>query len=176
MIENCILMCRTHAVLAFSTDLSTHRVVSVGELYDVSRLPLVFFEAGRVNTSRAMVQKWWDSRTIPLSRDGLESGLQALDIDSPAELLSRSLALSLSDQYWIRPQSQPLEWESVNFFHNPFDESVGNALFGGRGGPISSFSSPDATSSGDLAKRWSIDDEGKASPHKSRQNWSRTFK
>ena len=39
-------------------------------------------------------------------------------------------ALSLSDQYWLNPAEQPLEWRKVNFYHNDFSEDVGNILFG----------------------------------------------
>ena len=40
------------------------------------------------------------------------------------------LCTSLSDQYWLNPAEQPLEWSKVNFYNNDFSEDVGNILFG----------------------------------------------
>ena len=44
--------------------------------------------------------------------------------------MMKCFALSLSDQYWLNPAEQPLEWRKVNFYHNDFSEDVGNILFG----------------------------------------------
>ena len=42
-------------------------------------------------------------------------------IKSTDELLNKSYALSLSDQYWIKEESQKnLKWENINFFTNDF--------------------------------------------------------
>lgn len=102
---------------------------------------------------------WWRSRSIPASRNGLRNLLESLGIESPSALLSRSLGLSLSDQYWIRPVGSDIEWKDVNFFDNSFSDDVGDLLFGHavREGHID-LSSPDNTSDGVLKKRWKIVD------------------
>ena len=102
---------------------------------------------------------WWRSRSIPASRNGLRNLLESLGIESPSALLSRSMGLSLSDQYWIRPVGSDIEWKDVNFFDNSFSDDVGDLLFGHavREGHID-LSSPDNTSDGVLKKRWKIVD------------------
>ena len=66
-------------------------------------------------------------------------------------------ALSLSDQYWLNPAEQPLEWRKVNFYHNDFSEDVGNILFGQIPERDSiDLVSPCNTSDGWLKKKWKI--------------------
>lgn len=102
---------------------------------------------------------WWSARSIPASRNGLRNLLESLGIGSPTALLSRSMGLSLSDQYWIRPGGSDIEWKDVNFFDNSFSDDVGDLLFGHtvREGHMD-LSSPDNTSDGILKKRWKIVD------------------
>ena len=47
---------------------------------------------------------------------------------STVELLDKSLGLSLSDQYWVKPESSNARWKDVNFFTNPFDENLGKLM------------------------------------------------
>jgi hypothetical protein len=73
-------------------------------------------------------------------------------------LVKECYGLSLSDQYWIRPENSALEWARINFFDNPFSEDVGNLLFGGGspGDKKLNLLSPDSTSDGQLRKKWKI--------------------
>jgi len=69
------------------------------------------------------------------------------------------MGLSLSDQYWIKPQGESILWEDVNFFDHPFSEDVGDILIGRTvrtDDQAFSFLSPDNTSDGCLKKRWKI--------------------
>jgi len=100
---------------------------------------------------------WFMSRSIPASRDGLTDALMAMDISNSNELLTKSLGLSLSDQYWINPGGE-LSWDEINFFTNPFSEDVGDILLGkfSESSEGIDFKSPDNTSDGVLKKRWKI--------------------
>ena len=72
-------------------------------------------------------------------------------------LLTGSLGLSLSDQYWIRPIGSDLGWEDVNLFDNPFPENLGDLLFGRECNLCQvKLPSPDLTTDGVLRKRWKI--------------------
>ena len=74
-------------------------------------------------------------------------------------LLTRCYGLSLSDQYWIKPQGQELKWEDINFFDNDFSEDIGDVLLGKTTDKNNfDFHSPDNTSDGCLKKRWKIID------------------
>jgi hypothetical protein len=61
---------------------------------------------------------------------GLREALEAMKVSSAQVLLTKCYGLSLSDQYWAKPESTDLKWEDVNFFDNAFSEDVGNILFG----------------------------------------------
>ena len=100
------------------------------------------------------VIKWWQSRRIPASRDGVKElffNLNNISLDALAE---KSLGLSLSDQYWIKP-SNDLKWQDINFFQNDFSGDIGDLLISGdwNGG---SLVSPDNSSDGAIKKRWKI--------------------
>ena len=102
---------------------------------------------------------WWSARSIPVSRTGIRHLFEALDIDDSISLLVKSMGLSLTDHYWIRPVGSDLEWSEVNFFDNPFSDDVGDLLFGREVWTGSmDFSSPDSASDGMLTKRWKIMD------------------
>lgn len=111
---------------------------------------------------RHAMNEWWIGRCIPDSRRGLGCLLDELSIGGPTEILTESLGLSLSDQYWIRPADKDIAWSDVDFFRNPFSGDVGDLLFGDppdKDAP--DLSSPDNTTEGNLRKRWSIVDDGR---------------
>ena len=101
------------------------------------------------------LNQWWRSRIIPASRDGLRYGLHLYDVDSPAVLSKRSLGLSLSDQYWLKPAGSELTWQEVNFFTNDFSKELGEAFFQKESSrPAINPFTPDASSNGWLKKKW----------------------
>ena len=112
---------------------------------------------GSVRSDR--LKSWWSSRSIPATRTGIRHLLRTLDMDESTPLLLKSMGLSLTDHYWIRPPGSEARWEDVNFFNNGFSDDVGDLLFGSevRDGELD-LSSPDNTSEGMLMKRWKIVD------------------
>lgn len=130
------------------------RILSVSNL---EHMPVGTLIKGAVDTTR--LKSWWSGRSIPASRSGLRDMLECLEISDPRAILTKSMGLSLSDQYWVRPSDSGLLWSDVNFFANPFSEDVGDLLFGRTidSGEID-LSSPDNTSDGVLKKRWKIID------------------
>lgn len=104
---------------------------------------------------RAALNEWWTNRSIPASRSGIREALERLDVASTRMLLVRCCGLSLSDQYWILPESADFTWDQVNFFSNSFSDDMGNVLFGApKKAEGFDFSSPDNTTDGYLKKRW----------------------
>lgn len=84
--------------------------------------------------------------------------MQKPAVDVPDELVQRNLGLSLSDQYWIRPQGSGLTWEDINFFNNAFDDvSLSIAPFAPEGKAAAA--KPDNTSDGNLQKYWTCEDD-----------------
>lgn len=152
------LMHKTKPVLRLEIDEDTGTVSGLGELFTPEHLPVgIPFIDGAVN--RRVLNEWWTGRSIPASRSGLREALEWLNVYSPQLLLTKCYGLSLSDQYWLCPESAALRWEDINFFEHPFSEDVGNILFGEMkdGGNIS-LVSPDNTSDGWLKKKWIIAD------------------
>lgn len=79
-----------------------------------------------------------------------------MNIDSSMELLEKCFGLSLSDQYWVKDDSD-IEWKDINFFENDFSEDMGNLLMGqiDYTDDLDIFS-PDNSSDGNLKKKWKI--------------------
>lgn len=153
-----ILMHREIPVLEMELDGITGGITALGKLFEPERVP-VGVSIDMDDNSRAGLNHWWLTRSIPASRSGIRDALEHLGCPSTQALLARCYGLSLSDQYWVRPESQNLRWADINFFDNPFSEDVGNILFGMRtGAGAIDLVSPDNTSDGMLRKRWKIID------------------
>ena len=104
------------------------------------------------------LKRWWGNRRIPMSRDDLRNirGIILPEGASTGALLLHCNGLSLSDCYWVRVKGSSLTFEEVNFFENDYSYDLGDALLGKSTAETPSFLSPDATSEGNLAKRWKI--------------------
>ena len=115
-----LIMCGDHPVLAFEYEPASGRACSSGEVLDPRRLPLEFTTHGKSALYARRIDEWWKSRAIPSTRDGIRRVLDSLGASSTGELLDRTYGLSLSDQYWVKREDDPVEWKDVNFFDNPF--------------------------------------------------------
>lgn len=161
------LMCRDHPVARFRFDTTTQRVIGPTAVLNRTYLPLGCLDrSGSFSTS--CLSRWLRNRAIPATRPGLDPVLQRLNLDSSEDLLFEGLGLSLSDQYWLKPENAILSWENINFFDQPFSPALGEALaphdpdsgaeaiarIGEEG--IIVASSPDAALNGNLSKRWEV--------------------
>jgi hypothetical protein len=153
-----MLMHKDKPVLSMELDEGTGTIISLYEVFEPNHVPV-----GATNkdgaADRVELNNWWTGRAIPASRSGLREALDAMNIASPQMLLTKCYGLSLSDQYWVKPEGTDLRWKDINFFDNAFSEDVGNILFGQI--PASgafSLMSPDNTSDGWLRKKWKIID------------------
>lgn len=156
-----VLMCRDHPVLEYEYFETGGYALRAVEVFDERRVPLGMYVDGRPEPDGESITSWWRGRGIPVTRDGLRSLLAVGGIEPTGDMLDRSMGLSLSDQYWVRPDGRDdLAWSDVNFFHNDFDERLGKALFLGHSSRIGDVNTPDITSAGDLPKRWVIGDDG----------------
>ena len=131
-------------------------IKATGNIYAINHLPVGSLDdKGRL--SFANLTEWWNERSIPLSRSGIQDVFDKLDITNSQILLLKCFGLSLSDQYWIKPKDEDINWEDINFFHHDFSEDVGELLLGGElKNKDLDLSSPDNTSVGNLKKRWKI--------------------
>lgn len=153
-----ILMHKDNPVAALEIDEASGVISAIGEVYAEEHIPLgITVKRGRIE--RSELNDWWKGRAIPASRSGIKTVLEDLQIATTQRLLEKCLGLSLSDQYWICPQSRNLKWSEINFFENNFSDDMGNILFGkvSSGEMILndeiSLMSPDNTSDGWLKKK-----------------------
>lgn len=150
------LMNKNVPLLEMDVDHKTGYIKEIIKLHNLEYMPLgIYDEEGK--PSVAKLHKWWSSRSIPASRDGIKEVLSNLGLETPQELIYKSFGLSLSDQYWIKPVQTELEWKHINFFDNDFSRDVGEAFFKEVKGNLD-LMSPDNTSDGWLKKKWIIED------------------
>ena len=151
-----MLMHKCFAVAELVFDETTGSIIKIGTVYDRDRLPVGVTERNG-KADRFLLNEWWRNRSIPDTRQGIKDALYALEINNTQVLPLRSYGLSLSDSYWILPESSNINWYDLNFFENAFSEDVGDVLFGQeRNIGTFDFNSPDNTTDGYLKKRWKI--------------------
>lgn len=153
------LMHKNKPVAELTLDESTGFILKIHGVYSEEHLPVgVHVRHGIAD--RSELNTWWIDRSIPASRSGINKALEILHIQNTRLLLTKCFGLSLSDQYWIRPNGrEDIRWGDVNFFENPFSEDIGDVFLGkSNNGKGISLHSPDNTSDGFLKKRWKIID------------------
>ena len=148
------LMNRNHIIAQTVYDVRRGIFSSAGPLVDESRAPLGLVDE-RGKLSAAALSSWWSGRGIPQARKGLADILAQWGVALPEELVYRNLGLSLSDQYWVRPEGLDVTWDKLNFFTNDF-ERLNIASEG-----LEPQRHPDNTSDGVLPKHWFVAADGR---------------
>ncbi len=150
------LMCAEYEVARLVYDASYEYPFEVLEVLDPARMPFGTVTSGGLARKREF-NAWWEHRSVPNTRPGFLSKMSGLGAQTNWEIPVRSLGLSLSDCYWVRPDGpEDLKWADLNYFENDFegaseqgwDEWLANV----------GLDSPDNTSEGELPKRWAIRD------------------
>ena len=153
-----VLMRKNIPVMEIEIDEYSAAISKTGQIINPAHIPVGISMSGD-RPDRRSLNEWWTGRAIPASRSGIRDALEILNVPYTQMLLTKCYGLSLSDQYWVNPADNSLNWDKVNFFNNPFSEDVGNALFGkATEGAEISLISPDNTSDGWLRKKWKIID------------------
>ena len=145
-ISRYLLMNRDQEVLAFRFDASTGEFLDADEIIDAKRAPLSIMSPRGTKASKTALSYWWCHRAIPKARHGIEAKLVELGVADTYDLPFKSMGLSLSDQYWIKPYGSEIRWSDVNYFENDFSEA-----------PVEEWMADvglDNTSDGVLSKRW----------------------
>lgn len=153
----CILMNKNIPVVELELDDDTATILKVKQTYEMDFLPIGIDTKTGIPDKKDL-NEWWLGRSIPASRSGIRTALEKLDICHTEQLLLRCYGLSLSDQYWIKPEDSELQWKDINFFENDFSDDVGNILFGQPASQDMDLMSPCNTSDGWLKKKWKIID------------------
>ena len=151
-----ILMHKNVPVAELELDSASGYISAIGSIYNDRHVPVgILVKNGRID--RAALNRWWEGRAIPTSREGIRRALEMMKVSTTQQLVDKCMGLSLSDQYWICPKKSKVKWEDVNFFEHSFSDDVGNILFGkDTKAKEISLMSPDNTSDGWLKKKWVI--------------------
>lgn len=144
-----VLMNREHEILTFRFDSATGSFYDTDEIHDSSRAPFGVLSPRGKRVSKDALASWWAHRTIPKGRTGIEAKLSELGISQTFDLPFKSMGLSLSDQYWIKPEGTNVSWADINFFDNRFSTTKAGLWLSEVG-----LDSPDNTSDGMLSKTW----------------------
>lgn len=159
------LMRKNIEVAEFRWDPRANKVLKPCRAISMESMPFGCLSSGGTFNSESL-SIWLKERSIPASRPDVMERLHNLGIANTTELLSISLGLSLSDQYWVRPCDSDLRWEEVNHFTNGFSSLLGELLLPHDRDSLpeleraasSSHSllgdSPDAALNGNLPKAW----------------------
>lgn len=119
-----ILMHRETVVAVLSVNDISGTVYRVDDVLQPAHLPIGLYAPDHKELAKNL-NLWLAGRTIPASRSGFHRALEDLQVQkklqlSASTLMMKCFALSLSDQYWLNPAEQPLEWSKVNFYNNDF--------------------------------------------------------
>lgn len=159
------LMCRDHEAMRFRYDVAARCVVGKIEVVDRSYVPFGCVDRDG-SVSRNSVRRWISARAVPMTRPAALSLANSLGLSSTEELMLSGLGLSLSDQYWLRPDGYSGRWGDVSLFGRDFSTEVGQALLPHdessavaakvrvRNDMAILSSSPDTALNGNLPKRW----------------------
>ena len=102
------------------------------------------------------LEHWLASRVIPKNRAFVNQILAAAGSGSRTmDKIKVSLGLSLSDNYWVKPDWAPGGFKEYNLFENDFSEALALVAFTGHSEKISGLvSSPELSTDGQYPKCW----------------------
>lgn len=69
------------------------------------------------NANIQNMKLWWEMRAIPANRETVQNLIHSLDIVTNEDYLAKNLALSITDNYWIKPIDVDINYEDINFFN-----------------------------------------------------------
>ncbi len=135
------------------------------EIIDINYAPLIlkkYYEESKDELFfLRKLGEWFKGRGIPSWRDKLDLLLYRLNISAPSELLDKAFGLSLSDQYWIKPDNSNIKYDDINFFDHDFDYSefmeASLSLNSKTIKSKKSLKTPNNTTDGMLKKAWIIE-------------------
>lgn len=158
----CILMNQNTEVLVVDYDEGIKGFRDILEIKNIDYAPLIVKKAyEKKENIRLILNNWFKGRGIPTFRDQLDLLLSRLSLSAPEELLDKAFALSLSDQYWIKPENRNIYYEDINFFDHDFNSvDFLDASFSNTSKEYVSedaLKTPNNTTDGMLKKSWIIE-------------------
>lgn len=161
----CILMNKNTSIMLVEYNTTLNVIENIYDIYNIDYAPLSISNANKTLGANLLKQinDWFKGRGIPSWRKDVEKLLEKLNVSSPEELLNKSYALSLSDQYWLKEENSNVKWQDINFFTNDFEyEAYLEASLDSSSNLTTStdkaiLRSPNNTTDGMLQKGWIIE-------------------
>ncbi len=156
----CTLMNKKMPVLELEIN-ENNEFTAIYEVINIDFAPLSIYNAyyNKAGNMLKTINKWFSERGIPGYKKDIDRLLKRLKVDDAKELLNRAYGLSLSDQYWLCPLNSDITWDSINFFHNDFqDKEYLEASLGETFNKEVNLMSPNNTTDGMVSKAWIIED------------------
>lgn len=159
--EKYILMNQNKKVLKFEFDKDLNVITGIDEVYNIDYAPLNIKNI--LAEKRAIeLNNWFNERGIPIYRDNAKEIVEIFGLNNIKELINRDYALSVSDQYWFKPEDLDIEWKDINYFDKNYESiSFADATYGSGAGKSLNQSqnnysdrTPNNTSNGQLKKVW----------------------
>ena len=160
------LMNKNTKILEAEYDSATSGFTKIYKIHNINYAPYIlnnYYNESDINNIvfRTNLSDWFKGRGIPSWRDKLDLLLNRLNIITPNELLDKAFGLSLSDQYWIKPNNSNINYDDINFFDNDFDyaEFMEASLSKNSKTIVTkeALKTPNNTTDGMLKKAWIID-------------------
>ncbi|WP_172135969.1 DNA-binding protein [Adlercreutzia sp. ZJ473] len=163
----CTLMSKDRPVVEFTYHRRTGQVADLKPLDGVSFAPLGIGARGK-EPDKYDLASWLSARSIPDFRRNVRALLHGSRFASTAELMLDSWGLSLSDPYWLAPVGCDVQWGSINYYENGYDQTLGDFMLdvphaafprtafprAASGKAARGMRTPDVTTAGALVKTW----------------------
>ena len=121
------LMCKDTPV--YNILLENETIKQITQFHNLKYAPVYTVIFNELKLER--LNDWLSERAIPINRDGYDTIVKNLKVKDGKQYLIDNYALSLSDQFWIKPEGANLEWKDVNFFDNDYSSiEFSDATFG----------------------------------------------
>ena len=161
MVEKYILMNQNREVLKFEFDQDLNVITKIDEIDHLDYAPL---NIKNIAEEKRVIElnNWFNDRGIPVYRDNAKELLEIFGVNHVKELINKNYALSVSDQYWFKPEEGQVEWKEINYFDKNYDSiSFADGTFGSGAGKSlkqrnkdASYKTPNNTTNGQLKKVW----------------------
>lgn len=116
------LMNRNDKVLQFNYNAEYNSFLGITNIYNLKYAPITFI--GEHDKIEKEFYKWLQDRKIPPLRDNLKYLLESLKQKETTEIMINGYGLSLSDQYWFKPDNVDVDWNNLNYFYNQYDSHL----------------------------------------------------
>ncbi len=154
-----ILMHKDDRVAAVVLEPVTGSIITISQVFIRELLPV------GTDGPDAGLKAWWQRRAVPITQGNISKVLDHIGFLTPQAYLVRTLGLSMTDCYWLKPANTAYTWKEVSLFRNDFDDVVGASQFAGIDTMIDfrnfDVRFPSASTRGDVPKAWICVDGGR---------------